>query len=202
MAIKEYGVIQYRGLSTDKKPEGKSGDRFTETDTNKTFVLQGTWVEEEAGEGGSMSGAEIKAAYEAEADTNAFTDAEKTKVASVATDATKYPDTGEQAFLNADHTKLDGIASGAEVNIGEEFSTAEQTKLAGVEANSVALTTVKADEDVADAINKKHSDTLDHAESHTLNSHSNMIATGLVIENRTDDPTSPTTGQIWLRTDL
>jgi len=27
--------------------------------------------------------------------------------------ATKYPDTGEQAFLDADHTKLDGIATGA-----------------------------------------------------------------------------------------
>lgn len=29
--------------------------------------------------------------------------------------ATKYPDTGEQAFLDADHTKLNGIESGADV---------------------------------------------------------------------------------------
>jgi hypothetical protein len=28
------------------------------------------------------------------------------------------------------------------------------------------------------------------------------FAGGIVIENRTSDPTSPTTGQIWIRTDL
>jgi len=38
--------------------------------------------------------------------------------------------------------------------------------------------------------------------AHTLASHSSMVATGLVIENRTDDPSTPATGQIWLRTDL
>jgi len=34
-------------------------------------------------------------------------------IAVAQTEATKYPDTGEQAFLDADHTKLDGIATGA-----------------------------------------------------------------------------------------
>lgn len=47
MAVIELGVIQYRGLSSDEKPAGKIGDRFTELDTNKTFVKRGTWIEEE-----------------------------------------------------------------------------------------------------------------------------------------------------------
>jgi hypothetical protein len=34
--------------------------------------------------------------------------------------ATKYPDTGEQAFLDADHTKLDGIEAGADVTASHD----------------------------------------------------------------------------------
>jgi len=36
-------------------------------------------------------------------------------IAVAQTEATKYPDTGEQAFLDADHTKLNGIETGADV---------------------------------------------------------------------------------------
>jgi len=90
----------------------------------------------ETGATADQTGAEIKAAYEAESDTNAFTD--------------------------ADHTKLDGIATGAEVNAVDsvntqtgavvldaddiddastthKFATAAQlTKVDGVEANATA----------------------------------------------------------------
>ena len=38
-----------------------------------------------------------------------------TKLDGIEAAATKYPDTGEQAFLDADHTKLDGISAGADV---------------------------------------------------------------------------------------
>ena len=41
-----------------------------------------------------------------------------------------------------------------------------------------------------------------HNESHSLASHSDMTATSLIIENRTDDPATPANGQIWLRTDI
>ena len=41
-----------------------------------------------------------------------------------------------------------------------------------------------------------------HTHPHALDEHSDMVATALVIENRTSDPSSPATGQIWLRTDL
>ena len=54
-----------------------------------------------------QTGAEIKTLYEAEA--NAYTDTKNTKLTGIEDGATKYPDTGEQAFLDADHNKLDGI---------------------------------------------------------------------------------------------
>lgn len=55
----------------------------------------------EASATGDQTGAEIKSLYEAEADTNAFTD--------------------------ADHTKLDGIEVGAQVNVGTDITYASST---------------------------------------------------------------------------
>ena len=40
------------------------------------------------------------------------------------------------SYPAADKTKLAGVAEGAEVNVGEEFTTGEQTKLAGVAAGA------------------------------------------------------------------
>ena len=50
----------------------------------------------------------------------AFLDVDYTKLDGIEAEATKYPDTGEQAFLDADHTKLDGIAAGAIANLIED----------------------------------------------------------------------------------
>ena len=61
-----------------------------------------------------------------------------TKLDGIEAGATKYPDTGEQAFLDADHTKLDGI-----------------------EASAVALPTIKADADIASAVSLKHTQNTD-----------------------------------------
>ncbi len=55
-----------------------------------------------------------------------FTATEQTKLSGIEASATKYPDTGEQAFLDADHTKLDGIEAGAEAN---NISDADATDL-------------------------------------------------------------------------
>ena len=55
----------------------------------------------ETGATADQTGAEIKTAYEGEADTNAFTD--------------------------ADHTKLDGIATGAEVNVQSNWNQTDNT---------------------------------------------------------------------------
>ena len=48
-------------------------------------------------------------------DINVYDDAAVTKLAGIETGATKYPDTGEQAFLDGDHTKLNGIEAAADV---------------------------------------------------------------------------------------
>lgn len=74
-----------------------------------------------------------------------FTTAEKTKLTGVEEAATKYPDVGEQPFLDADHTKLDGVADGADVNVGEEFTPAEQAKLAKLGADNVPIEVLAAE---------------------------------------------------------
>lgn len=75
----------------------------------------------------NLSETEVKTAYEANADTNAFTDAEKTKLSGIEAGATA-DQTGTEIkalyeaeadvnrFTNADHAKLDGIEAGAQVN--------------------------------------------------------------------------------------
>jgi len=45
----------------------------------------------------------------------AFTDADSDKLDGIEPRATKYPDTGEQAFTDADSDKLDGVETGADV---------------------------------------------------------------------------------------
>ena len=69
----------------------------------------------------------------------AFLDADHTKLDAIAANATKYPDTGEQAFLDADHTKLNGIATAATKypDTGEQaFLDADHTKLNGIETSA------------------------------------------------------------------
>ena len=54
----------------------------------------------------------------------AFLDADYTKLAGIEAEATKYPDTGEQAFLDADHDKLNGIEAEANVTDAENVAAA------------------------------------------------------------------------------
>ena len=81
----------------------------------------------ETGATAGQTGAEIKTAYEGEADTNAFTDALQTKLNGIETGATadqtgaeiKTAYEGEadtNAFTDAEQTKLAGIETGATVN--------------------------------------------------------------------------------------
>jgi len=104
-----------------------------------------------------QTGAEIKTAYEAESDTNAFTDALKTKLEGIEASATGDQTNAEirtaveaasdsNVFTDADHTKLNGIESsatadqtGAEIKTAYEaesdtnaFTDAEKTKLSGI----------------------------------------------------------------------
>ena len=80
----------------------------------------------ESGATADQTNAEIKTAYEANANTNEFSDAEQTKLAGIETGAT------------ADQTNAE-IKTAYEANANtNEFSDAEQTKLAGIEAAATA----------------------------------------------------------------
>ena len=129
-----------------KKVDFQDGSVLTETDldTNADQVLfaQQEIIDKlggiEEGDTAAQTNAEIKTAYEANSDTNAFTDAEKTKL------------------QNLDLSKLQGIETGAtadqsnaEIKTAYEansdtnaFTDAEKTKLAGISASAGATTFV------------------------------------------------------------
>ena len=88
--------------------------------------------------------------------------ADFTKLDGIETGATKYPDTGEQAFLDADHTKLNGIETGA---------TTDQTKadIDGLGLSHDSLVDVSANDH--------------HAQSHNATSHSDIASTGANIDD-------------------
>ena len=104
---------------------------------------------------------EIKIAYESNADTNAFTDTEQTKLTGIETGATTDQTPAEikvsyesnadtNAFTDTEQTKLTGIETGAttdqtpaQIKVSYEsnadtnaFTDAEQTKLAGLSSGS------------------------------------------------------------------
>ena len=127
-----------------KKVDFQDGSVLTETDldTNADQVIfaQQEIIDKlggiEEGATADQTNAEIKTAYEANSDTNAFTDAEKTKL------------------QNLDLAKLQGIETGAtadqsnaEIKTAYEansdtnaFTDAEKTKLAGISASAGATT--------------------------------------------------------------
>lgn len=117
-------------------------------------------------ENGAMPGqtaSEIKTAYESNSDTNAFTDAEKSKLDGVESNAsadqtaeeikTAYESNDDtNAFTNAEQAKLAAVEAGAtadqsaaEIKTAYEsnadtnaFTDAEQTKLSGIETSATA----------------------------------------------------------------
>ena len=129
-----------------KKVDFQDGSVLTETDldTNADQVIfaQQEIIDKlggiEEGATADQTNAEIKTAYETNSDTNAFTDAEKTKL------------------QNLDLSKLQGIETGAtadqsnaEIKTAYEansdtnaFTDAEKTKLAGISASAGATTFV------------------------------------------------------------
>ena len=146
------------GLSYFRTSGAVAGDAGTWTATNVYPNADQTKLAGiETGATADQTGAEIKTAYEAEADTNAYDDAAVTKLAGIATGAqvndpntvvdANYVATDEN-FTTADHTKLDGIETGAQVNAAntvidanyvatdENFTTADHTKLDGIETGA------------------------------------------------------------------
>ena len=115
-----------------------------------------------------QTGAEIKTAYEAEANTNAFTDAEKTKLTAIETSATADQTGAEikaayeaeantNAYTDAEKTKLTAIEAGATADqTGAEIKTAYEAQAntnAYTDAEKTKLTGIEAGADVTDATN-------------------------------------------------
>ena len=115
----------------------------------------------ETGATADQTNAEIKTAYEANANTNVFEDAEKTKLAGIETAATADQTAAEirtlveaasdsNVFTDADHSKLNGIEAGAtadqtnaEIRTAVEaatdsnvFTDADHSKLNAIESNA------------------------------------------------------------------
>ena len=129
-----------------------------------TLTLGGTAISSlEDGATADQTGAQIKTAYEGEADTNAFTDADHTKLDGIEASATadqtgaeiKTAYEGEadtNAFTDADHTKLDAIEASADVTDTTNVTAAgalmdsELTDLAGVKGVTISTLQPKPSE--------------------------------------------------------
>ena len=157
----------YVGVESDTNKE-KNGDGSTawnslaysydggeQTETNTT-KLDGI----ETGATADQTGAEIKAAYEAEADTNAFTDSEKTLLGNQSgtntgdQDLSDYQlEPSEGAFANGDKTKLDGIESGATADQDLSGYQLQPSEGAFVDGDKTKLDGIETAADVTDATN-------------------------------------------------
>jgi hypothetical protein len=124
--LSSVGITGTDGIEVDSGSPVTTSGSIT-LGINKSTLL--TFLNVEDGAAGNMTGAEIKSAYEGESDTNAFTDADHTKLDGIETSAT------------ADQT-------GAEIKSAYEgesdtnaLTDALLTKLNGIEAStSLALT--------------------------------------------------------------
>lgn len=106
---------------------GASIDLVTQVDDGLMSALDKTKLNNiEANATADQTGTEIKALYEAEADTNAFTDAEKAKLSGIEANATADQSGAEIKILYE-----------AEANTNP-FTDAERLKLTGVQANATA----------------------------------------------------------------
>ena len=121
--LSSVGVVGTDGIEVDSGSPVTTSGNIT-LGVNKSTML--TFLNVEDGASGNMTGAEIKSAYEGESNTNAFTDADHTKLDGIETSAT------------ADQT-------GAEIKSAYEgesdtnaYTDAEKTKLAGIEASATA----------------------------------------------------------------
>lgn len=97
----------------------------------------------ESGATADQTGAEIKTAYESEADTNAFTDAEQTKLAAIS-----GTNTGDEVAASTTVAGISELATSAEIDTGTDNTrtitpvglagSALQTKVDGIESGATA----------------------------------------------------------------
>jgi hypothetical protein len=123
------GCAITRGLTLDDISETATNKHFTSSDNTK---LDG--IEDNAT--ADQTAAEIKTAYESNADTNAYTDAEQTKLSGIAS--------GAEVNVNADWNAVSGDAQ--ILNKPTTITSAEQTKLGHISVTqAVDLDTMESD---------------------------------------------------------
>lgn len=134
----------------------------------------------EAGATGDQTGAEIKALYEAEANTNAFTDALQTKLSGIETgaDVTDTANvTAAGALMDSELTNLTAVKA-----INQGLSTSDSPNFAGVTVNGNAVLTTATDTsnastlDLLDSTQFLRSDTADTKTSGDLSFADNIKA--------------------------
>lgn len=112
-------VVSPDGLQTldDLLDERVIDSEYVHTDNNFTTVLKSKLDGIEDGATADQTAEEIKLAYESNADTNAFTDAEKAKLSSLENADNHTSGVNNKVYTAAEQTKLATIAEGAEVNV-------------------------------------------------------------------------------------
>jgi len=146
----------------------QTGDVAVRTDENKSYILKGTdpsvlgdWQEllnpggavtSVDGNIGAITAAQIKTTYESNANTNAFTDTEQTKLTGIEASATADQTGAEiktayeleantNAFTDTEQTKLTGIATGANVGIVDVVSDTTPQLGGNLDVQSSAINT-------------------------------------------------------------
>lgn len=123
---------------TETTGAGGSGDMLKSTyDPNDDGVI--AVAQTEANNYSHPSPPPCRAATAAQ--TGHATATQITKLDGIATGATKYPDTGEQAFLDADHTKLDAIESGATADQSNAEIVAAVKAVGAIEVDTIGEAT-------------------------------------------------------------
>jgi hypothetical protein len=119
LADKEKRFVENEGTDFYFDMQATEGD-FVPTD--KPSGSTGFWIRIQIGS--SETAASIKTKYESNADTNAYTDAEKTKLSNIEVGATS--DMTAEEISIAYHT------------LNNEYTDTEKTKLSGIEANATS----------------------------------------------------------------
>ena len=129
-------------------PIANSESGFSVRAKINTLITQVDALEAGGGGGGSMSGSQIKTAYEGEANTNAFTTAEQEKLALQSGTNTGDQDLSgyqvqpsEGAFVNGDKTKLDAAVQSATVTDIVSLTQAAYTSILTPDASTFYIIT-------------------------------------------------------------
>jgi hypothetical protein len=146
-------------------------DQFAADPQSNSYYSSTTWrsrLNVEDGATADQTAGEIKTLYESNSDTNAFTDADHSKLDGIESSATADQTASEiktayesnadtNVFTDADHAKLDGISSGATGNqTASEIKTAYESNFdtnAFTDADHSKLDGVESSADVTDTTN-------------------------------------------------